>query len=349
MPKEKLIFLWLAWSLLTLFYHAFVACFHILFIDLVWTKASVRNKTSRQRHTFVEKSHFFLVQGKFSAKFDKCEMNPNQVKFGKELKIVQESVKLSIPGIDDGHDNLNDELPSCRICFGTSSDDSDLIQPCLCKGTLAKVHRKCLERWLNLRRTTKCELCRFELHCCQKLRYGLFESIGIWFRRHQYQQRLLQDLSLFFAITIIALSMIIMLLRNMFTRSAAPLLYFALLGLTLLMWIGIFFTLCFIIVIALIRPWYRWWKSKKRIQLAVNWLACVFTHNKNYLHTYNFLCVSINLLLAIYRCTRVVLAFICIKTYGPIACGHPALFHVMLCVTDLWFQGGKPFALAAFF
>lgn len=233
-------------------------------------------------------------------------MNPNRVKVGKELKIVQENVTVApegAPKFDDGHD-LDGELPSCRICFGTSLDDSDLIEPCLCKGTIAKVHRKCLEKWLNLRQTTKCELCRFKLHCCQKLRYGLFESIGIWFRRHQYRQILLHDLSLFFAIAMIALSMIIMLLRNMFAMSTAPRLYFMLLGVTLLLWIGICFTLCFIIVNVQIRPWYRWWQSKKQIQLVVNWLARVFTHNKNYLHAYNFLCVSINLLLAICRCTR---------------------------------------------
>lgn len=198
--------------------------------------------------------------------------HPNQAKAGIELKIANENVTVIIPEvapeIDGGHDSFDDEQSSCRICFGTSLDDGDLIEPCLCRGTIAKVHRKCLERWLNLRRTTKCELCRFKLHCSLKLRYGLFESIGIWFRRHQYRQIIVHDFSLFFTISIIALSMIIMLLRNLFVIIMLPRLYFTLFGLTLLMWIGIYFALCFTIVIAQVRPWYLWWKSKKQIQLA---------------------------------------------------------------------------------
>lgn len=83
-------------------------------------------------------------------------MNPNQVKIEIELKHVEESIEVSnnvpeTPVESDGHENLfDDEQPSCRLCFGTDLDDSDLIEPCLCKGTMAKVHRKCLEEWLNI-------------------------------------------------------------------------------------------------------------------------------------------------------------------------------------------------------
>lgn len=205
-------------------------------------------------------------------------MNPNQVKVEIKLKNANENVAVSIPEtVHDGRINFDNEQSSCRICFGTALDDSDLIEPCLCKGTIAKVHRKCLEKWLNIRGSTKCEMCRFKLQCCQKLRYGLFESIGIWFRRHQYRRLVLNDLCLFFTINIIAFSMIIMLLRNVFTLftkrwliEGLPRFYFVLLGVTLSTWIGIYITLCFIIINAHARPWYRWWKSKKQIQLAVN-------------------------------------------------------------------------------
>lgn len=205
-------------------------------------------------------------------------MNPNQVKIGLELKNAEESIEVSsIPETaheTDGRDNLfDDEQPSCRLCFGTALDDSDLIEPCLCKGTIAKVHRKCLEKWLNIRQSTKCDLCQFQLQCDQKLRYGLFESIGIWFRLHQHQQLLLNDLGLFFIINTILLSMIIMLLRSLFnlsTNESLSLWYFILLDAVLLIWIGIYSTVFFIVANTQFRPWYRWWKSKKQIQLAVN-------------------------------------------------------------------------------
>ena len=33
------------------------------------------------------------------------------------------------------------------------------MRPCRCSGTMASVHRVCLERWLNLATKDKCELC----------------------------------------------------------------------------------------------------------------------------------------------------------------------------------------------
>lgn len=209
-------------------------------------------------------------------------MNLNQEKVEVKLKNVEESIEVGVSETisdTDGHNNLfdDDEKPSCRQCFGTSYDDSDLIEPCLCKGTIAKVHRKCLERWLNLSGSTKCELCSFEFKCKQNLRYGLFESIGIWFRRHQNRTVLLHDFSSFFIINITSLPIIRMLFQNIFNiitneriTQNWPLCYLTLLGATLFMWIGIYFMIGFIIVNEQIRPWYQWWKSKKQIQLAVN-------------------------------------------------------------------------------
>lgn len=204
-------------------------------------------------------------------------MNLNQINVGKELESVEGTIEAtSAPKTTYLSDDLmDDEQILCRLCFGTASDASDLIEPCLCKGTIAKVHRSCLEKWLNIRGLTKCDLCRFEFKCQRKLRYGLFESIGIWFGRHQQQQLLLNDFGSFFTISIIALPMIIMLLQNnfdLFTNGNItkhlPLWYFILLVVTLSTWIGIYFTICCIGLNAHIRPWYQWWKSKKQIQLC---------------------------------------------------------------------------------
>ncbi|XP_052741336.1 uncharacterized protein LOC112053887 isoform X2 [Bicyclus anynana] len=47
----------------------------------------------------------------------------------------------------------------CRICFGGESAER-LVRPCSCRGTIAAVHRGCLERWLLQAASSYCELCR---------------------------------------------------------------------------------------------------------------------------------------------------------------------------------------------
>ena len=54
---------------------------------------------------------------------------------------------------------------TCRICHGGAAEGR-LFRPCLCKGTCAFVHVKCLERWrtssTNPRSFYRCEACLFE-------------------------------------------------------------------------------------------------------------------------------------------------------------------------------------------
>lgn len=57
--------------------------------------------------------------------------------------------------------SLNAEEPFCRICH-EGSGAGDLLSPCECAGSLAMVHRVCLERWLTASSTSYCELCHFE-------------------------------------------------------------------------------------------------------------------------------------------------------------------------------------------
>lgn len=199
-------------------------------------------------------------------------MKPNQVNVKIELENAGKISEI-ITGID-GQDDYNDddEKPSCRLCFGTAHDDSDLIEPCLCRGTIAKVHRKCLEKWLNVRGITKCDLCLFELPCKIKLRYGLFESIGIWIQQKQHPLTALTTL----IFMVVAILMVTYLLRNIFdlltnegiAERLSPWnsIFF---GTALTMWVGIYSMICFIITNEQIRPWYRWWKSKKQIKIAI--------------------------------------------------------------------------------
>ncbi|TRY92703.1 hypothetical protein DNTS_032933 [Danionella cerebrum] len=53
------------------------------------------------------------------------------------------------------------EEPFCRICHEGGAA-GDLLSPCQCAGSLAMVHRVCLEQWLSASGTTCCELCHFE-------------------------------------------------------------------------------------------------------------------------------------------------------------------------------------------
>lgn len=56
----------------------------------------------------------------------------------------------------------------CRICREEGSPSRPLITPCACKGSVAHVHKECLDTWLRVRPTARdavavvCELCGSE-------------------------------------------------------------------------------------------------------------------------------------------------------------------------------------------
>ena len=53
------------------------------------------------------------------------------------------------------------DVGMCRICHEGGGSES-LLSPCDCTGTLGKVHRSCLEKWLSSSNTSYCELCHAE-------------------------------------------------------------------------------------------------------------------------------------------------------------------------------------------
>lgn len=174
-------------------------------------------------------------------------------------------------------DELEEDEVFCRLCYGTKYDDSSLIEPCLCKGTVAKVHRQCLEKWLNRIGSKKCELCLFEFECQEKLRYGCFQSIGIWLRVHRRRRFLMHDILLFLTMNVITLSMIALLLQAIYhvysdeiVKEALPFWYFVALCLAALLWIIIYILTFVVFINTQIRPWYRWWRSVKKINLVTN-------------------------------------------------------------------------------
>lgn len=59
---------------------------------------------------------------------------------------------------------------SCRICHCEGDDESPLITPCHCTGSLRFVHQGCLQQWIKSSDTRCCELCKYEFIMETKLK-----------------------------------------------------------------------------------------------------------------------------------------------------------------------------------
>ncbi|XP_039753417.1 uncharacterized protein LOC120628846 [Pararge aegeria] len=69
----------------------------------------------------------------------------------------------------------------CRICFGGASTER-LVRPCSCRGTIAAVHRSCLERWLLQAAASYCELCRHHYVVTRSHKWSWARSLLEWAR-----------------------------------------------------------------------------------------------------------------------------------------------------------------------
>ncbi|XP_014118722.1 PREDICTED: E3 ubiquitin-protein ligase MARCH1 [Pseudopodoces humilis] len=58
----------------------------------------------------------------------------------------------------------------CRICHCEGDDESPLITPCRCTGTLRFVHQACLHQWIKSSDTRCCELCKYDFIMETKLK-----------------------------------------------------------------------------------------------------------------------------------------------------------------------------------
>lgn len=56
---------------------------------------------------------------------------------------------------------LSMDTPVCRICL-EEDDPSALETPCHCSGTQRWAHRRCLQRWIDEKHSTSCEICKHE-------------------------------------------------------------------------------------------------------------------------------------------------------------------------------------------
>ncbi|XP_070613376.1 E3 ubiquitin-protein ligase MARCHF1 isoform X5 [Erythrolamprus reginae] len=68
------------------------------------------------------------------------------------------------------YDDLSDDFDVCRICHCEGDDESPLITPCRCTGTLRFVHQACLHQWIKSSDTRCCELCKYDFIMETKLK-----------------------------------------------------------------------------------------------------------------------------------------------------------------------------------
>ncbi|XP_064004837.1 E3 ubiquitin-protein ligase MARCHF1 isoform X4 [Pogoniulus pusillus] len=68
------------------------------------------------------------------------------------------------------YDDWSDDLEVCRICHCEGDDESPLITPCRCTGTLRFVHQACLHQWIKSSDTRCCELCKYDFIMETKLK-----------------------------------------------------------------------------------------------------------------------------------------------------------------------------------
>lgn len=66
----------------------------------------------------------------------------------------------------------------CRICY---QSDGSMIEPCRCKGSVAKVHRHCIQTWLHYNQEkVSCEMCSFQYKVKRPYNCGFVESFNIY-------------------------------------------------------------------------------------------------------------------------------------------------------------------------
>ena len=76
----------------------------------------------------------------------KRDQQQQQLHLKTDIKYMQSSLKLSI--------NNPKSKRTCRICYSEdNTDDSPLIQPCQCSGSMKYIHLSCLRKWIE---TTLC-------------------------------------------------------------------------------------------------------------------------------------------------------------------------------------------------
>lgn len=176
----------------------------------------------------------------------------------------------------DTNTSENDTMP-CRICLSSDTTSHAMISPCLCKGSIANVHRICLEKWLSQIGNNRCDLCSFEFQVYATLKYTMLQSMIVWIKHPRNRAFFIYDTTVFLILNILTGAMISMFVNNW---RAVMNMDIAEYGITMwllasgvaaiIFWLIVYCLALSLFVNAQVRPWYQWWRSSRSIRLVIN-------------------------------------------------------------------------------
>ncbi|KAJ8978040.1 hypothetical protein NQ317_013568, partial [Molorchus minor] len=95
-----------------------------------------------------------------------------------KLNVYSNDILVSL--LDSDSNKSSSEF-MCGFVMAAKSLD-DLLTPCRCRGTIALVHLKCLERWLKESNHSHCELCQHHYKVIREPKFGVPWSILVFLR-----------------------------------------------------------------------------------------------------------------------------------------------------------------------
>ncbi|ELA41160.1 uncharacterized protein VICG_01759 [Vittaforma corneae ATCC 50505] len=70
---------------------------------------------------------------------------------------------------------------TCKICHSACNEESPYIHPCKCKGSLKFIHVECLNEWLKLTKTKKCDICNYSFRFEKKFKIGTPKNVPFYY------------------------------------------------------------------------------------------------------------------------------------------------------------------------
>lgn len=67
----------------------------------------------------------------------------------------------------------------CKICHSSEEDESRFAHPCKCKGSLKYIHTECLNEWIKLTNTKKCDICNYPFKFQKKFKIDTPRNLPI--------------------------------------------------------------------------------------------------------------------------------------------------------------------------
>ncbi|CAD7091695.1 unnamed protein product [Hermetia illucens] len=133
--------------------------------------------------------------------------------------------------------------PQCRICRYMSQTNQLIPCPCKCTGSVGFIHLKCLNRWIRVRRTKLCEICKQEYNtpALERKYFALFLA----FFRPKYLGVILKDIFNIMSVTPLVYFTVYQLVETMEATSEKPSIKLMVFGPTLLLATSVYFFLYF--------------------------------------------------------------------------------------------------------